>query len=80
MKNRLYRDVINDIRIKTGRNIVAWAANNKGNGTTNLHVAELVIGQSRAYCFNDQVGILQDGFTCHWRGCASERKIMSAIH
>jgi hypothetical protein len=77
--NKLYRDVIAELRNTTGRNIVAWSANNAGNGGRNLHVAELENGVARATTFKSQTGVVRDGFTAHWRGTCTSTRILSAI-
>jgi hypothetical protein len=77
--NRLYRDVIAEIRTETGRNVVAWAANNRGRGDCNLTVAELQPGIERTTTSALQTGVITMGTTSHWRGCVTRNKIFAVI-
>lgn len=78
-KSRLYKASLEEIQ-RNGANIVAWAANNRGNGSKNLHVAELERGVARAPTFRQQRGVIRHGFTSHWAGQCSVSRILAAIN
>jgi hypothetical protein len=73
-----YNQSIKQIREETCLNIVAWSANNRGNGDRNLHVAIINSDAERMPTFrqqNESGTVIRDGYTSHWRGHCSIARI-----
>jgi hypothetical protein len=78
-----YNRSIEELRAETGLNIVAWSANNRGNGDCNLHLAILTPGAERLPTFRQQEAagtVERDAYTAHWQGQCEKSRIRRALN
>lgn len=78
----LYKESIEELKKETGLNIVAWSANNRGNGDRNLHIAILKPEAKREASFAKQANagnILHHAYSAHWHGQCDKGRIKKAL-
>jgi hypothetical protein len=81
-EHMLVKDAVRTLAERTGQNVVAWTANNRGRGTSNLTVAVLKPGAARPPTFRaaQRAGIVERyGQTAHWRGVITLRRLADAV-
>jgi hypothetical protein len=81
-EHMLVKDAVRALAERTGQNVVAWTANNRGRGSTNTTVAVLKPGSARPPTFRaaQRAGIVERyGHTAHWRGVITLKRVAHAI-